>query len=249
MRRFTIALAASTVIAGFSMASAHAAPAPATAAAAISDPGRPADDVKRDADRKPADMLAFAGVKPGSKVADLIPGGGYFTRIFAKAVGPNGHVYAYVPSAVADKHSLGDNARALATAYPNVTASISPLDAPVFPEKLDIVWTAQNYHDFHNFGAEAAGLFNKLAFAALKPGGVYVIVDHADVAGSGAKDTNTLHRIDPATVKAEVTAAGFKYVGETKVLANPADPHTAIVFDPSIRGHTDQFVFKFKKPG
>jgi predicted methyltransferase len=248
MRRFTIALAATTVIAGFSLASAQAAPPPAVAAA-IADPARPAEDVSRDAARKPAEMVAFAGIKPGSKVADLIPGGGYFTRIFAKTVGPQGHVYAYVPSAVADKHKMGENDRALAAAYPNVTATIEPLETPKFPEPLDVVWTAQNYHDFHNFGAEAPGLFNKLAFAALKPGGLYVIVDHVDVAGSGAKDTNTLHRIDPATVKAEVTAAGFTYVGESKVLANPADPHTANVFDPSVRGHTDQFVFKFKKPG
>lgn len=249
MRRLIYVLATGVAFATLSLAAAQATPAPAAVSAAIADPGRPAEDVKRDADRKPADMVTFAGIHAGSKVADVIPGTGYFTRIFAKVVGPKGHVYAYVPAAVQDKYSMGDHARALGDAYANVTASISPLEAPVFPEKLDVVWTAQNYHDFHNFGDTAPALFNKLAFDALKPGGLYVIIDHRDADGSGAKDTNTLHRIDPATVKAEVTAAGFTYVGESTVLANSADPHTASIFDPSIKGHTDQFAYKFKKPG
>jgi predicted methyltransferase len=245
VRNFLLAVAAGAIMGG----AAFAAAPPANVTAALADPARPADDTKRDADRKPAEMVAFAGIESGSKVADLIPGGGYFTRIFAKVVGPEGHVYAYVPEAVKDKYSMGEHATALQTAYPNVTAVITPLQSPAMPKDLDVVWTAQNYHDFHNFGAEAPGLMNKLAFEALKPGGVYVIIDHVDVAGSGAKDTNTLHRIDPATVKQEVEAAGFKFAGESDLLANPADPHTAMVFDPSIRGHTDQFIYKFKKPG
>jgi predicted methyltransferase len=245
VRKFLLAATAGLLIAGV----ATAAPAPAYVTSAVSDAGRPAEDTQRDAARKPAEMLEFAEVKPGQKVADFIPGGGYFSRLFAKAVGPNGHVYAFVPKAAENVENLGPNATALAAAYPNVTAQIVPFPDTPFPEPLDLVWTAQNYHDFHNFGAKAAGAFNKLAFDSLKPGGLYVIIDHADVAGSGAKDTNTLHRIEPVLVRQEVEAAGFLYVGETKVLANPADPHTAIVFDPSIRGHTDQFVFKFRKPG
>lgn len=245
MRRLTIALAAGALVAAASLTASQVAAQPAAAAASA----RPAADVARDAARHPAEMVAFAGIKPGSKVADFIPGSGYFTRVFAEAVGPQGHVYAFVPKAAENVENLGPDARALAAAYPNVTAFIVPLEAPGFPEPLDVVWTAQNYHDFHNFGAKAAGAFNKAAFDALKPGGVYVVVDHADVAGSGAKDTNTLHRIDPALVKEEVVAAGFVFDGESKVLANPADPHDKIVFDPSIRGHTDQFAFRFKKPG
>ena len=246
MRRSTSVLAMGTLLAALSLTAASAAVPPAAIAA---DPGRPAADVERDAARHPAEMLAFAGIKPGSKVSDFIPGSGYFSRIFAKAVGPEGHVYGFVPKAAENVENLGPDARAVAAAYPNFTAQITPLDAPGFPEKLDVVWTAQNYHDFHNFGAKAPAMFNKAAFDALKPGGVYVVVDHADVAGSGAKDTNTLHRIDPALVKQEVTAAGFVFDGESKVLANPADPHDKVVFDPSIRGHTDQFAFRFKKPG
>jgi len=119
------------------------------------------------------------------------------------------------------------------------------------PEPVDLVWTSQNYHDLHDSFAKPADLaqVNAAIFRALKPGGIYVVLDHAALPGSGLSATETLHRIDPATVRAEVEAAGFVYVGESDVLRNPNDPHTAKVFDPSIRGHTDQFVFKFRKPG
>ena len=117
------------------------------------------------------------------------------------------------------------------------------------PAVSDIAWTSQNYHDLHDIpGADLVG-FNKQIYANLKPGGLYIILDHAAAAGSGLRDTNTLHRIDPAVVKQEVTAAGFVFVSENKVLANPADDHTLKVFDPAIRGHTDQFIYKFRKPG
>jgi predicted methyltransferase len=89
---------------------------------------------------------------------------------------------------------------------------------------------------------------NKAIYDALKPGGLYIVLDHIAEAGSGLRDTNTLHRIDPETVKKEVTAAGFEFAGEDSGLRNPSDPHTKNVFDPSIRGKTDQFVFKFRKP-
>ena len=247
VRNFLLAMAAGAVLS----TAAVAATPPAYVTAAISDPSRPADDVKRDADRKPAEMMVFAGVKPGMKVADLVPGGGYFTRILAKIVGPEGHVYVYVPAQVENKYSIGERAKALADAYPNVTVVTQPLPTFDPPEKLDVIWTSQNYHDFRNpgFGGSDPAAVNKSMFDALKPGGVFVVEDHADAAGTGTKDTDTLHRIDPAAVKAEVTKAGFKFAGESKVLANPADPHTATVFDPSIRGHTDQFLYKFKKPG
>lgn len=246
MRPIVLAAACSLLALGLVPA---ATAAPAAASAVLTDPSRPAADRARDAARKPAEMVDFAGIHAGSKVADMIPGGGYFTRVFSLVVGAGGHVYAFVPASAADMHNAGADARGLAAAYPNVTATIVPLQTASFPEPLDVVWTAQNYHDFHNFGPGVVDLFNKAAFNALKPGGVYVIVDHADKPGSGASDTNTLHRIEQSTVRAEVEAAGFKFDSQTTVLANPADPHTAAVFDPSIRGHTDQFAMKFKKPG
>ena len=215
----------------------------------LSDTRRPAADTARDTARKPADMLAFAGVRSGMKVMDLIPGGGYFTRLFAVAVGPEGHVYAYQPTEF-DSFLKGKEppVTAVAATYPNVTvvrASVSTLSVP---KKLDVIWTAQNYHDLKNGGVADTAAVNKAAFAALKPGGTYIVLDHAAEPGSGVRDTGTLHRIDEAIVKAEVTAAGFELAGESDVLRNPADQHALAVFDPAIRGHTDQFILKFRKP-
>jgi len=225
---------------------------PAYIAAAIANSNRPAEDTARDADRKPAAMLEFAGVKPGSIVVDLVPGKGYFTRLFAGAAGDKGHVYSFEPTEFDDvfKSRNIPVPSGSVPGYPNATyihASIAKL--PI-PELADVVWTSQNYHDLHDKFAGPVDLaaFNKAVYAALKPGGVFVVLDHAALPGSGLAATDTLHRIDPAVVKKEVTAAGFKFVAESKVLRNPKDPHTALVFDKSIRGHTDQFIYKFQKP-
>ncbi len=131
-------------------------------------------------------------------------------------------------------------------AYGDVTVVSGLLDPAI--KDVDVIWTAQNYHDLHNAAPDMATNVNKAVFAALKPGGLYVIIDHAAAAGAPADVTRTLHRIDPAVVKAEVIAAGFAFDGESKVLANPADDHSKLVFDPAIRGHTDQFAYRFKKP-
>ncbi len=218
-------------------------------ASVLSDTRRPAADVAHDETRKPADMLAFAGVRSGMKVMDVIPGGGYFTRLFAAAVGPEGHVYAYQPTEF-DIFLKGKEppVQAVTAAYPNVTVVRASLSALAVPEKLDIIWTSQNYHDLKNGNLADTAAVDKAAFAALKPGGYFIVLDHAAEAGSGVRDTSTLHRIDEATVKAEVTAAGFELAGESNVLRNPADTHALAVFDPAIRGHTDQFVLKFRKP-
>lgn len=227
---------------------------PAYATAAVADKNRPAEDTGRDADRKPAEMVAFAGIRPGSVVVDLIPGKGYFTRIFAKAVGPNGHVYAFFPSEI-DGMLKGKQPSVTAVTndtanYPNASLVHGPVAKFVVPQKADVVWTSQNYHDLHDafFGPQDLAVVNKAIYDSLKPGGTYIVLDHVAEAGSGLRDTNTLHRIDPETVKKEVTAAGFKFVGEDDSLRNPADPHTANVFDKSIRGKTDQFIYKFRKP-
>jgi predicted methyltransferase len=221
--------------------------------AAVADKSRPEADTKRDADRKPAEMLEFAGVKQGQTVVDLIPGGGYFTRIFAKAVGPKGTVYAVggpprpsqdpakpAPTPAQDSIAADPN-------YSNVKSIHAPLVGGLsIPSQADVIWTAQNYHDVKNVPNVDMLAFDKSIYNALKPGGVFIVLDHA--AAPGAQVTNTLHRIDPAVVRKEVEAAGFKYEGESKVLANAADDHTKAVFDPALRGHTDQFIYKFRKP-
>lgn len=220
-------------------------------AAAISDPARPAEDVKRDEARKPAAVLAFAQVKSGDKAIDFIMGGGYFTRLLARTVGPKGKVFAYQPAEfIAFRAQYGLDQKTVADAYPNITPLNGPLGALAFPESVDLIFTAQNYHDLHlaAFPENLAATVDAALFNALKPGGVLLVIDHAAVAGSGAKDSNALHRIDPATVRAELEKAGFKFEAESSLLRNADDPHTQLVFDPAIRGKTDQFIYRFRKP-
>lgn len=251
-----IRLTATAFILGTALGAAtlYAAPvAAADAAAILADASRPAADKAADADRKPAEMLAFAGIKAGDKVADLIPGGGYFTRIFSKAVGPNGKVYAVVSDEILKvRATAGDPIKAIAAepGYNNVVVVNGSLPGFKPAEPLDVVWTSRNYHDFHNkmFGPVDMAAYNKAVFAALKPGGTYIVLDHTAKAGSGFGDTESLHRVDPEAVKKEVMAAGFKFDGESNVLKSAADDHTGKIFDSGVRGHTDQFVLKFKKP-
>jgi predicted methyltransferase len=225
----------------------------AVAASPLADPSRPAADVARDANRKPAEMLAFGKVKPGQIIVDMLPGGGYFTRIFSAATGAKGKVVALIPAAFAARRPEAVTALTKLTeekGRSNVTVTVGDITKPVEADGVSLVWTAQNYHDLHGptQPADMLAKVNAAAFASLKPGGYYVVVDHAAAAGSGLRDVNTLHRIDPVTVKAEVVAAGFIFDGESKVLANSADTHLLNVFDPALRGHTDQFVFRFRKP-
>jgi predicted methyltransferase len=236
------------VIAG-TTAAAAVMPVPSAVTAAISDSAR-GDDAKADTRRKPAEMMVFTGVKPGDTVVDLIPGSGYFTRIFAKIVGPTGHVYAVWPSEYA-KEDAEDVAitQKLPATYPNVSVMIQPATQFAVPAKADVVWTSQNYHDYPDkfMGPTDPAILDKEVLAALKPGGVFVVVDHAAETGSGLRDTEKLHRIDPDFVKAQVVAAGFTFDGESDTLRNPADNHTLLVFKPEIRGHTDQFAYRFRK--
>jgi predicted methyltransferase len=227
---------------------------PDAVTAAVADSTRPTTDSERDADRKPAETLAFAGVKPGDKIADYAAGSGYFTRLFTDVVGPEGHVYAAVPNSLFVYPNIVKGIAEIQTyavTHQNVSVTFaSALEAVRFPEQLDVFWISQNYHDLHDsfMGPIDMAAFNKAVYAALKPDGVYIVLDHVAAKNSPADVTDTLHRIEPSTVRREVEAAGFKFEGESTVLANPGDPHTATVFDKSIRGHTDQFIFKFRKP-
>lgn len=221
-------------------------------AAAIADPAR--GDVKAADDRrKPGAILAFSGVKPGDKVAELIPGQGYFSKIFSKVVGPAGRVYLIWPDEYAKvAHPDPEVDRQLANEpnFSNITVIEQPAAAFATPEPVDLVFTAQNYHDYPDafMGRVDPIAFDRAVYRSLKPGGVFIVVDHVAEAESGLRDTDTLHRIDPAVVKQEVQSAGFVFEGESQVLRNPSDDHKRKVFDPAIRGHTDQFIYKFRKP-
>lgn len=248
-RSLILAVSAATVLlstGGFASAPQEA----SSYGAALSNEGRPQADRDRDVARKTAETLAFARVTPGQRVGDMIIGGGYFTRVFASAVGPQGHVVAWQPAEFIGLQASYADAITAVDAADNVSAIRSPIGAPDFPAGLDLVFTAQNYHDLHlkPFAADTASRVNATVFEALKPGGLYVILDHAALSGAGIEVADTLHRIDIADVKREVEAAGFVLDGESDILLNAADPMTANVFDPSIRGHTSQFMLRFRKP-
>lgn len=199
---------------------------------------------------KRAEVLSFAGVKPGDRVADLVAG--RFVRAFSAAVGPSGKVYAIEPAEVVKVHPQVLTLMNAVASQPgsNVEVLSPPVNAMALPIGLDVVFIRQNYHDLHDkfMGPADVPALNRAVFAALKPGGVFVVLDHTAAAGSGLSATESLHRIDPATVKAEVLAAGFVLDAESAIFINSADPHDKNVFDPSIRGRTDQFMFRFRKP-
>jgi predicted methyltransferase len=225
-----------------------------TPAQAVADTSRPAADTARDEARKPAEMLAFAKIKEGQTVVDIMPGGGYFTRLFSAMVGAKGKVYAFVPAEIVTRNPKameGLEALAKEPGRANVQPISHPFLAPApatVNGTIDMIWTSQNYHDFKNNAAYDMAVFNKGMFNRLKKGGYYIVLDHSAPAGSGFETTKTLHRVDGAAVRKEVEAAGFVFDGESKVLANPADKRDTQVHDPALRGHTDQFVYRFRKP-
>ena len=227
---------------------------PAYIAAAVTDPARPAPQVEQDALRKPAAVIAFSGLRPGQRVADFMAGNAYFTRIFSRVVGPRGRVYAFLPAQelanCAPQETAGTKALESDRRYANVHVLIDAADRFAVPEPLDLVWTAQNYHDLHDKFMAPTDItrLNEAIFRALKPGGTFIVIDHVAAAGSGLRDTETLHRIDPQSIIAEVTAAGFVLQAQSALLRNPEDTHALPVFDAAIRHHTDQVVLRFTKP-
>jgi predicted methyltransferase len=227
---------------------------PANVIAAIADSRRPAEQIKLDAARWPALLIAFADVKPGDHVVDFMSGNAYFTRILSDVVGPNGRVYAFIPAEqIANcptNEIAGTQAIAHDPGYANVSVLTSSLANFRMPEKLDLIWTAQNYHDLHDsfLGPADVAALNKAFFSALKPGGVFLVIDHVAESGSGLRDTETLHRIDPMRMKSEIEAAGFVLESQSDALRNPADDHKRAVFDPIVRGKTDQIIFRFRRP-
>jgi predicted methyltransferase len=220
--------------------------------AALADPQRPQADRDRDAARLPAEILAFAQVAPGEKVGDYIMGGGYWTRILSNAVGPQGKVYAFQPDEfIAFRPAYGEEQTAAVNGRANVVALRGAIGAPPFPERLDTIITVQNLHDLF-IGAMPQGTAPtaiKALYDALKPGGTLLVVDHSAAQGAGLAAANSVHRMDKQAAISALTAAGFTVEAESPIYARPDDPRTANVFDPAIRGKTDQFVLRLRRPG
>src|ERR1043166_9476081 len=193
---------------------------------AVGSPWRPGDHRDLDGHRKPAETIAFAGVEPGMTVGEFLPGGGYYTRLLSDVVGPKGKVYA-LETTRWGKDNIEATKKGIA-GLKNVTLDLSPFGAFNLPEKVDVFWTTLNYHDLHieKYGIGDMAAFNKHVFASVKPGGIYSIVDHMAAPGSGEAAPPALHRIDKAIVVKEVEGAGFKLVGESDILKNPAADHT-----------------------
>ncbi len=232
--------------------SAGSAPAATTAsviASAIADSARPKEERDSDAPRDPADTLTFAGVRPGMVVGELFPGGGYFTRLLSDVVGPTGRIHGLENAGWTDAVKA-DQQLITEPGHRNVTLDVEAFGQFKLPEKIDLFWITQNYHDLHiaKYGVVDMAAFNRHVFASLKPGGVYFILDHQANPNTTEGQIAALHRIEKAQVIAEVTAAGFRLVDEGKFLNRPGDDHGKSIFDPAIRGHTDQYALKFVRP-
>lgn len=224
---------------------------PETLTAALARAGRPETDTARDAGRKPAEVVAFLQIGPGMTVIDLIAASGYYTEVLATAVGSKGKVYAQ-NNAYVLRMSDGANEKAISerladARLPNVERLDREMqELGLETGSIDAAMTALNFHDIVNGrGAEATAGFLATVHGFLKPGGVLGLIDHD---GDAGQDNESLHRIPKADVVKFVEAAGFVVEGDGAMLRNPADDHTKNVFDPSIRGSTDRFVLRLRKP-
>lgn len=221
-------------------------------AAAVADPGRSADFRAMDAGRLPAAMLAFSALRRGDAVADWGPGAGYYSELLADAVGPAGTVYAIGIDANYDAKKWAP----LLAHHANIRPMFVPGTAQVLaPASLDVIFTHLEYHDLYwssakyHYPVRDVDALLRNWFAALRPGGRVIVIDHAAAGGDPRETADKFHRIDPARVKADFARAGFVVDGESAALQRSDDPHTVAVFDPAVRGHTDRFAFRFVKPG
>jgi predicted methyltransferase len=216
-------------------------------AAAVANTERPEEDRVRDPDRRPGDVLAFFGIAPGMKVVDLAAGAGYYTELLARVVGPTGSVLAQNNAFVLGFAEKPLTERLARPGLENIERLDSEFDDLQLPGELDAVLMVLFYHDTYWMKTDRAKM-NAEVLAALKPGGIFGIVDHHAAAGSGERDVKSLHRVDAAIVKQELLAAGFELAGESQVLRHAEDDRTKNVFDDALRGKTDRFVYKFRKP-
>jgi predicted methyltransferase len=231
---------------------AYAADISPSIAAAIADGVRPEADKRRDPFTKPADLLILSEVSPGGKIGDFMPGGDYFTRLFAKAVGEKGRVYAIVSEEMLRAQpASADGIKAIAADpnYSNVVLLVHPITTFKVPEKLDLVLTSDDWHALKSpvFGPADTEMMCRTVFSALKPGGLYVVIDSNAAKGAGIRDVEALGRIDPDIVKEEATKAGFELVSESNLLRNPTDD-LALKVQGIMQGEADLFVLKFRKP-
>ncbi len=252
--RWMIAVAGAVALAGSGAEARFSVARNARIEAAVAAPGRSADNVKLDASRKPAQLLGFLGLRPGMRVADMFGANHYWAEIFASAVGPRGQVVVWEPT-----QFYGDKAKtdfaAFAASRPNVTLISSPFAAPnLAPRSFDFMLINLDYHDVYwesakyKIGRMEPDTWLKTIYAAMKPGGIVGVVDHVGPAGDTRAIVEKEHRIDPATVRADFERAGFVLDGESLLLRNQADDHSLLVFDQAIRGKTDRFVYRFKRP-
>jgi predicted methyltransferase len=242
-KRLVLALA-------FALAAAFPAYSAADLEAKLASPDRAEEDRARDAGRKPADVVEFLGIEPGMTVIDLIAAGGYYTEVLSLAVGSDGKVYSQNTQFVLEIRD-GVNAKAISARLadgrlPNVERLDREIaELGLAPDSVDAAVTALNFHDIYNGrGPEAAAGFLKAVLSILKPGGVFGIVDHS----GGAGDDTELHRIDEKLAVEAALAAGFEVEATSDLLRNPEDDRTKNVFDPELRGHTDRFVLRLRKP-
>ncbi len=253
MRRFN-ALAVSLALFALPLAATPAVASPAIAAAVAASDRNP-DNVKLDEGRKPAQVLAFLGLKPGMKVLDLFGGNAYWAEIMAPVVGPKGHDTVWEPTQFYNDKTKA-SFEAFAAKHPNVSITVSPFEAPDLPKNYaDLVILNDNYHDTYWQNAKYKipqmdpNAFVKAVYQSMKPGAVIGVIDHIANPNNDTRATvEKMHRIDPEVVKADFKRAGFVFVKSSDVLRNPADDHSLLVFDPKVRGKTDRFVFLFKKP-